>query len=374
MSKSKISLFLLAIFVTFALWAQRRGEVRTLKIAVAVPLSVEYLQPEPQFICDGVELAVEEANRRSSNYFFIVQAVDDKADKRTALNVAKKLGRNREIIGVVGHFNSSATLTAAIMYNRYRLVAISPASTSPRISQAGRYIFRVVPSDADQGRKLAEYARRGLGVSRAVVIYDNDDYGRGLSYFFCREFRTMRGEIVAKIAFIKGVTNLYAALKAIKRKNPDLLFVAGVPYTCAHAFRVADSIGLRVKKMGGDGCMPQSFREMAGRHAEGVYHSMFVDTRTSRYRDFVRRFKAKFRKSPSIWAAFAYDAANLIIKAVQERGASRENVRRYLIAIGRSVPVYKGVTGEIQFNAHGDLERDILIARVVNGKPKIIFE
>ncbi len=351
------------------------GRLRMIKIGVAAPFSVQAMAPEPQHIYNGVRMAVDNFNLKGEipNLNILLVKGDDGANRNKALSVARMFGRDPAVMGVVGHYNSSATLAGALMYNRYRLVAISPSATSPRISQAGRYIFRVVPSDAQQGRILAGQAITYLHARRAIVIYDNDDYGRGLSYFFVRTFTARGGKVLARIPYMAGVTNLGQTLTALKSQNPDLIFAACIPHSAAAVFAAADSVGLRnVTKLCGDGCIPQSFKKLAGKHAEGVYHSQFLNPNSISYKQFVRAYKNKYGYEPSPWAAFAYDAANLIIKALQERGISREAVRRYLSIVGRGLPPYQGVTGTITFDARGDAIRKIYLARVINGKSVIV--
>ncbi len=375
--------FLIAVFAATILTAMPSttvydgvvSQLKLIKIGVAAPFSVASMAPEPEHIYNGVKMAVDEVNLAGGIQGLSIAVVkgDDQANRNKALKVARMFGRDPAVMAVVGHYNSSATLAGALMYNRYRLVAISPASTSPRISQAGRYIFRVVPSDAFQGRRLAQFAFTSLGARRVVVVFDNDDYGRGLSYFFIREFTSLGGKVVARIPYQRGITNLYVELTNVKNSNPDLLFVAGIPITSAETFIAADSVGLRrIKKLGGDGCIPQSFKKLAGRHAEGVYHTEFVDPNTQAYKTFVARYRAKYGFEPSAWAAFAYDAAKLVLTALQENGVGRENVRRYLAVVGRAIPPYRGVTGTISFDSRGDAIRKIYIAQVRRGKSVII--
>ncbi len=372
---SLLAATILAAYPPTTLYDAVPDQLRVVKIGVAAPFSVQAMAPEPQHIYNGVKMAVDEVNLAGGIGGVSIAVVkgDDQANRNKALRVARMFGRDPSVMAVVGHYNSAATLAGALMYNRYRLVAISPTSTSPRISQAGRYIFRVVPSDAFQGRRLALFAYSGLGASRAVVVFDNDDYGRGLSYFFAREFEARGGKIVARIPYQMGITDLYAELSNAKRFNPDIVFAACIPISASETFAIMDSLGMKnVKKLCGDGCISNSFKKLAGRHAEGVYHTEFLNPNSSAYKQFVVRYRNKYGMDPSPWAAFSYDAAGLILTAMRENGIGRENIRRYLSVVGKSLPPYRGVTGTIQFDSRGDAVRKIYIAQVRRGKSVII--
>ncbi len=69
---------------------------------------------------------------------------------------------NQEVLGVVGPYASDVTLAAGTVYTPGQLVAISPISTSVKISNFSRYIFRTVPSDFMAARALAKYMVENL--------------------------------------------------------------------------------------------------------------------------------------------------------------------------------------------------------------------
>src|SRR4051812_37446989 len=116
-------------------------------IGVALPLtgsSAEYGED----LKNGAELAVKLANNEGGIDGKDIQTVikDDKSDPKEATSVASSFGNDRSVLGVVGHFNSSATLAAAPAYNKNQLVTVAPASSSPNVTDAGDYIFRVITS------------------------------------------------------------------------------------------------------------------------------------------------------------------------------------------------------------------------------------
>ncbi len=77
---------------------------------------------------------------------------------RASLSIAaaEELSGDSSVIGVIGHSNSSASLSAAQIYNARHLVQIAPTSSAPLLSQVGPYTFRLVPSDVHQAKFLAD--------------------------------------------------------------------------------------------------------------------------------------------------------------------------------------------------------------------------
>jgi branched-chain amino acid transport system substrate-binding protein len=80
---------------------------------------------------------------------------------------------NSEVLGVIEHFSSDASLAAAPIYEKNGLVAISATSTSSTLSDAGDYIFRTVTSDRSTTKALAQYAVSQFQLDQAAVIYNS---------------------------------------------------------------------------------------------------------------------------------------------------------------------------------------------------------
>ena len=96
----------------------------------------------------AAELAAEEINASGGINGKRLELVirDDYSDPDSAVFVATDL-YNSKVSAVVGHLFSGMTLAAAPVYNGGDdpVVAISPSSSSPDVTGAGDYTFRVCP-------------------------------------------------------------------------------------------------------------------------------------------------------------------------------------------------------------------------------------
>jgi len=57
---------------------------------------------------------------------------------------------------------------------------------------------------------------------------------------------------------------------------------------------------------------------------------------------------------------------------MKEGGISREAIRNYMASLGTARPPLHGVSGDIAFDAFGDITGEILFAQVRNGSPEIM--
>lgn len=305
---------------------------------------------------------------------------DDNADTQQAIRVATKLRNEPRVVAVVGHVQSGATLKAAPIYNTPAseaagelagtepLVAISPASSSPEVSRAGEWTFRVVPSDLEHAPVLAAQAQR-LGGKRAAVLFTNDDYGRGLMSGFAASFARSGGAVVSRDPYLPAVAEstggLEPYLARALRRNADVLLIAGPADGALRIVQTARQMGFTGPILGGDGL---TGLKDAGAAAEGLFVSSayIPDRPDAASRRFVDAYRKKYNDLPDHRGAMAYDAVHLLAKVIREVGPERAAIRRRLAQIDSTV-AFPGITGTIQFDSAGDVRGKPVAVGVIRG-------
>jgi branched-chain amino acid transport system substrate-binding protein len=326
----------------------------------------------------AAELAVEEINATGGINGHTVELVakDDYADPDSAVFVANDLYAS-DVSAVVGHLFSGMTLAAAPVYNggENPVVAISPSSSSPEVSAAGTYTFRICPSDLAHGAALAHWVRDQLHFTQGAVLYLNDQYGRGIRQTFVSEFTRLGGVLRSIDPYLGDRPNVGPYLDRLARGvKPEFLIVAGNRIEAEEIIRQARARGLRMPVLGGDGL--EGIQE-AGALAEGVYLSSpyFPAIRTAANRRFVQAFRKKYPDAglPNQPAAGAYDAIYLLRDVIGRVGADREAVRRALAGVGSASRAFEGVTGTVAFDAAGDVpNQNVYIGLVRNGTVDVV--
>jgi branched-chain amino acid transport system substrate-binding protein len=342
-------------------------------VPIRIGLAGPFSEGRATSMLQSAELAVREINGRGGVGGRTIELVvlDDSADTDVAVRVARELYDTGNLIAVVGHLTSGATLAAAPVYGGGDdpVVQISPSASSPLLSDAGPYTFRICPSDLVHGSRLAEWARARLGTERAAVLYENTDYGRGVRAAFSASFTQLGGEIVSEDPYVEGLPGFAPFLERIQRQGgADVLFLAGPQAGGRRVAATMDSIGFRPQIMGGDGLVGIEDAD----DAEGMLISTayLPDRPGDRNADYVRAYRAAYRNQlPDHRAAGAYDAVYLLAEALEAVGADRERIREYLARIGSDIEPFQGVTGLIAFDGNGDVpEKDVVIGRVSGGR------
>ena len=319
----------------------------------------------------AAELAVEEINAAGGIAGRPLELVerDDFADPDSAVFVATDL-YDAGVSAEIGHLFSGTTLAAAPVYNGGPdpVAAISPSSSSPEVSTAGDYTFRICPSDLAHGAALARWVHDTLGLQRGAVLYLNDQYGRGVRQTFVKEF-TRRGGLLQSIdPYLGDIPQVGPYLDRLaKAGGTDFLVVAGNRTEAEEILRQARKRGLTMPVLGGDGL---EGIEEAGALAEGVYlSSAYLPTlATAANKTFLGAYRKKFPTAglPNQPAAATYDAVYLLRDVIARAGTKRQAVRRELARVGSGAPSFRGVTGVVAFDAKGDVPNQAVYIGVVH--------
>jgi branched-chain amino acid transport system substrate-binding protein len=304
---------------------------------------------------------------------------DDDADAGKAIEVARRLRGNPAVVAVVGHVNSGASLKAAPIYNSEPsdsvpgdpVVQISPASSSPQLTTAGDWTFRVCPTDLEFSPALARAASQ-LGRRRAAVLYADDDYGQGVATTFRDAFSKSGGAIVASDPYLPAVYTAPGTLdpylvRAIGR-GADALVIGGQATEGLKIIAAARRLGFTGPILGADGLTGV---KDGGPVAEGVFVSsaFLPDRRSDRAQQFVRRYTERFKETPDHRGAMTYDVIYLLKDAIEHSGTGRRQIRDYVAQVGRGNAKFEGVSGTIQFDANGDVVgKEVAVGVVRNGQ------
>lgn len=355
------------------------AKVDNYRIGVSAPLTGSLRQVGEAFL-QGIYLAVKEVNdnggflrlEKGGKQKITVRVLNDAGDRTTAIKVASAMVNDDYVWGVVGPYSSSTLLASAPIYNAASpgTPIIAPAATNPKITSAGRMIYRVAPSDSTQGAALARLVKSRGANSVAVLFDDNDAYSLGLA----QTFKAEASKIGLTTSDVPYQLNSYTQPK-VGNFAVDAIFVSGYTADVAAAARIEKPFGKPI--YAGDGAYGQDLIAQGGESVNGVivtsfWHSTLTDPNSVR---FTKRFQNLFGGgTPNANAMQAYDATRAMIEALRRMRAKPENGEGMRLALEtlRTKPI-AGITSPIRFDVNGDMnDRPWVAIAVENGKFKAV--
>src|SRR4051794_24918067 len=304
------------------------GSDKVLEIGVISPLNAGLVE-FGRGIRDSVQLAATQANDDDAipGWRIEVRALDDSSDPPTGEAAAKQLSADSNLIGVVGTYNSGVAAKVAPVLHQAGVTMISPGNTDPALTvgadaahPARPYdnYFRLVANDSVQAPFLADHAKKRLHATKAFVISETKPVSKGLADTFADVFARQGGSVVKRVVVPDGTADFTDALKQLGEAKPDLIFFGGEHQVGAQLRTASTTAGLHVPMMGGDGLKEDAYITAVGAASNGdVASSIGAPAATEKSAaKFVAAYKsAGFKDRVTDFGPYAYDAANILIKA-----------------------------------------------------------
>jgi len=340
----------------------------TLKIGVVIPLSGD-AAIYGKAIKDGIDLALSEVSGMDEFKGKKVEIIyeDDQGKASVGVSATQKLISQDKVPVIIGGAMSSVCAAMGPVCQRNRVVLISPTATAPTLRKIGNYLFFLWPSDNYDGKIMAEFAYRKLGIRRVAILYVNLEYGKGIEAVFRSEFEKLGGQVVASEAYAQGATDFRAQLTKIKRMSPDALYLPGYYKELAGILKQARQLGLKTKFLSVNSFYDPKLLQIAGDSAEGAiftYPAYDPKSKDVIIHKFVDAFKKRYGKEPDIFAAQGYDALKLVVLTAAKGEFTSDNIRQALAEVRN----YKGVGGTITFDANGDVIKTLRLLTVRKGR------
>jgi branched-chain amino acid transport system substrate-binding protein len=344
----------------------------------------------------AIQFVLERAGWKAGSYTIGYQDCDDstaqagKWDSAKCSANANAYARNKDLIGVLGTFNSGCAEIIVPILNRAPggpVGMISPANTYTGLTVSGpgtaggepgkyyptgkRNYARVVAQDQYQGAADALLARR-IGARNVYVLNDKEAYGLGVASNFRRSAEKLGIKIAGFEALDPKASSYEALASKIKAKKVQAVFVGSL--VCENGGKLIKdlrtTLGRNVKLLLPDGFTPIStVVEGAGAAAEGAFVSVAglpISKLRGQGRAFYTAFKARLKGKPvAEYAVYAAQAAVAMLSAISKSNGTRASVTDQIFKVN----LKNSLTGNLKFNVNGDVTGGpVAIYRIRGGK------
>lgn len=342
-------------------------KAKEIKIGAILPLTGD-LATYGENAKNGAILLSEEVNARGGLEGKRVALVfeDSRAQPDQGVAAFQKLMNVDNVLGVIGEVASSPLLAISPIANQNRIVVVSPAASSPDITNAGPYIYRVWPSDVFEADRMADYVKK-QGIRTVASLYVNNDYGRALMYEFTKRLEGSNVVIASEEQFDQNTTDVRTQLARLKKSNPDCLYLISYPKESVVILRQYKEMGLKSMLLSTSSFEDPLITKETGSIAEGAVFTSPIppDDTDPIVSAFRKNYEERFGKRPGLVADYGYDALKVMLEALDLSGEmSREGLSRGM----EMIKDLRGATGLINFDENGDVIKLAGIKTIKDGK------
>ena len=323
----------------------------------------------------GVVLALADYGPIKGHDVSMAAGLDSLCTEEGGRAAANTVTGDPRIVGVIGPSCSVAAAAASPILSAAGLVMVASSTTSPSLTSDFRGnagsnyhpgYYRTASNDLYEARAVAQFAYNELRLRSMAAIHDGDPYTSGLTGAFATTFEELGGSVdIATVS--RGDTDMVPVLTQIAAGSPDGIFFPLFQKEGAAIVRQLGQIaGLEdVTLVGGAALLTPEF--LAIPESEGIYFPgpelSFGDNTneaTGKSGDtLIADYRERYGETPtSAYLAHAYDAATILLRAIEEVAVvdgdtlyiDRARLREALTA----TTGFRGILGVISCDEFGD--------------------
>ncbi len=336
---------------------------------------------------DAAVFAVDEANEKGGvgGYKLRTLVFDDAStttgqyDPAIAATNARKMLQDASVIAAVGPLNSGSAKAVTPILSQGGMATISGSATNPDLNDpkfaqiyrpAGLPIFfRTVTTDAYQGPNFANYIAETLKLQKVVVLDDGGAYGVGMANAFAAQAAKLGMTVLIRDRLDPMNADYTAILTKAKSLETQALYYGGDPLAGAKVVKQSYDALPNIVKGGGDGVhTPDMLTGGAMPAIQGWYATSaaahVVDD--PQVKPWAERYHAKTGQNPADYTITYYDAASVIIDAIDRVVKSGKPVTRASVRDAIAATDLKTLQGQVSFDANGDLKSKTVSIYQVN--------
>jgi len=326
---------------------------------------------------ESVKIAVDEINAAGGILGKQIELImyDCRTRQEDMVNAARRLVEQDKVVAVIGPSGSGLCISASPIFNSGKVPHIGTLPTNPLVTQDEEgnvrpYNFRICFLDPYQGRMMAYFAVKDLGLKKAAILHDiSSDYSQGQREFFMESFKEFGGEIVADEGFRGEDVDFRSQLTTFKDSGADLLVYPFMGKSLPLAVKQARELGLNITIIGGDG-YGDFMWEVAGDALGNSYWVSHVDRYDPTLAPFFDKYKEKTGTECQEFmnAVMAYDCVYWLKDAIERAGSEDPVKIRDALAATSGLKLMHAVLTMDEFHNPKDKDGVMLVCDPVQKK------
>ena len=315
-------------------------------------------------------------------------------DSQTCTNNANAYKSVKNLLGIIGTFNSGCAEIIAPIVNRAPgggIAMVSPANTYVGLTKPSgvpgepdkyfpsgkRNYARVAVPDNFQGAADATFLQQ-KGIKSVYVLNDGEAYGAGIANNFVNACKALGITVLGNDKWDSNQPDYQSLFQAVAAKNPQAVFLGGI--VSLHGGQlIKDKVKVlgdnnKVLLLGPDGFNDSATVTDAGAAAEGMYVTIGGSDPNALSNPTGKAFVAAYKKTYKVdhleaYTAYGAQAFLVLANAIVKSNGTRASIAKNLYS--QTFP--KGVIGSFKIDSSGDPSLGgVTVDQYVGGQSKII--
>jgi branched-chain amino acid transport system substrate-binding protein len=330
----------------------------------------------------SLQMAIDEINARGGIDGHRLEAVirDTEGVPDKAVLAANELISSEKVVAIIGPSLTPTTLPLVPLVESNKIPLISCAAGIEITEPVKPWVFKTAQSDVLAVATIYEHMKK-QNIKKVGILTVENSFGESGKRQLTSQAPQSGIEVVQAESFGGKDTDMTAQLTKIRAAQPDAIICWGTNPGPAVVARNAQQLNIKIPLYQSHGVASPKFIELAQDAAEGILlptGKILVadqlpdsDPQKPVIKSYIQQFEGQFKMPVSGFGGYAYDAMQLLAKALEGSGGDREKIRAALEKINGHV----GVTGTFNFSPtdHNGLGKDAFVmVQIKDGKWKLL--
>jgi branched-chain amino acid transport system substrate-binding protein len=362
-TKLALALGLTAAFAASASFAQ------TIKVAQVVELSGGGTAAGSQYR-NGAKLAINEINAAGGVMGKKIEVTELDTQSQPAIAKAMTVKAiDDKVTAIFGPVFSGSILVSQTESQKAGIPNFTGGEASNVTAQGNPFIFRSSFNQSMGMPKVANYIATDLKAKSIVVLFVNNDFGKGGRDSIIKELTSRGVKVAADISTDPGQIDMSSTVLRAKQANADALFAYLNEEESARLLKELRKQGYDKPLVGETTLMGSKVVELAGSAANGVRGHVGLTVDAPMFKDFAAKYEKEFKAKSDHNGIKGYFSAYML-KAAIEKAKSTDG-KAIAAAMKNScfkVKDYPGILLDVCFDDKGDIDRESFLVEVKDGK------
>lgn len=209
---------------------------------------------------------------------------DHQGNPATAQSEALRLITQEHVVALAGCYQSSCTLTASAIAERYGIPFMAPESSSPNLTERGfKWFFRTTPFGTDFGAAyadfLAELKGKGTKVGQVALVNENTEYGTSTGDAIISAIKAKGLKLDLRIPYNANANDVSSQVLQLKEARPDVVIFVSYTSDSILFMKTMHNLNYKPPILIGDdsGFSDNAFITAVGNLAQGVINRSSFD-------------------------------------------------------------------------------------------------
>ena len=294
--------------------------------------------------------------------------VDDQSTNPGALAAVNKSIEQDKVLALLGVTTSTQILAVSETIKQAGIPTLVGGSAVAVTRQGNPWMFRVRPDDSIVAQGMIKYIKEEMKLSKVGILHDADAFGTGGGDLVERYAKENGLTVVKREKYAGTDRDFTAQLLALKNAGAEVMVVyATAGPAIAVIQRQYRQIGSPYKFLGSPTSAQENTLNLSKEAAEGLV-AMMDNVPGETLKKYAVDYKKEYNEEINTFAAFDYDAMNILADAIRKGGEDRAKIREAILA----TKGYVGVLGTYSFTPNGDSLHTASVVQIENGKPKLL--